>query len=62
MSDNLKDIITKLLDKDSSKRLGSKNDADEIVNHPWFKDIEWEGLMNKTLESPFKPDMEKMVA
>jgi serine/threonine protein kinase len=62
MSDNLKDIITKLLDKDAEKRLGSKNDADEIVNHPWFKDIEWEGLMNKTLESPFKPDMEKMVA
>jgi len=62
MSDDLKDIITKLLDKDATARLGSKNDADEIVNHPWFKDIDWENLMNKTLESPFKPDMEKMIA
>ena len=53
MSDDLKDIITKLLDKNSETRLGSKNDADEIVNHPWFKDIDWEGLMNKTIESPF---------
>jgi len=36
MSDELKDIIKKLLDKNPLTRLGSKGDADEIVNHPWF--------------------------
>ena len=47
MSDNLKDIINKLLDKNPTKRLGTANDADEIVNHPFFADIDWDKLMNK---------------
>jgi hypothetical protein len=33
MTDDLKDIINKLLDKNPETRLGSKSDADEIVNH-----------------------------
>lgn len=41
MSDEIKDIITKLLNKDQSQRLGSINDADDIVNHPWFKGLDW---------------------
>ena len=36
MSDELKDLITRLLDKNPATRLGSVNDADDIVNHPWF--------------------------
>jgi len=47
MSDELKDVITKLLTKDVEVRLGSKTDADEIVNHPWFADMDWEKLMSK---------------
>ena len=53
MSDNLKDIITKLLDKNHESRLGSQGDADEIVNHPWFADMDWDGLMSKKIPSPF---------
>lgn len=60
MSDDLKDIISKLLCKDVETRLGSTNDADEIVNHPWFSDIDWTKLMNKELESPFQPDLEQI--
>lgn len=60
MSDDLKDLITKLLDKDPKTRLGSTTDADEVVNHAWFRDLDWEGLMNKTIDLPFKPDMEKI--
>jgi hypothetical protein len=41
-------------------RLGSKGDADEIVNHPWFSDINWDKLMKEELESPFIPDMDKL--
>jgi serine/threonine protein kinase len=60
MSDELKDLITRLLDKDPKTRLGSKTDADEVVNHAWFRDLDWEGLMNKTIDLPFKPDMDKI--
>ena len=60
MSDELKDLITKLLDKDPKTRLGSTTDADEVVNHAWFRDLNWEGLMNKTIDLPFKPDMDKI--
>lgn len=60
MSDELKHLIIKLLDKEQSTRLGSTNDADEVVEHPWFKDVDWEGLMKKTVDLPFKPDMEAL--
>lgn len=60
MSDELKDLITRLLDKDPKTRLGSNTDADEVVNHAWFRDLDWEGLMNKTIDLPFKPDMDKI--
>ena len=60
MSDELKDLITRLLDKDPKTRLGSTTDADQVVNHAWFRDLDWEGLMNKTIDLPFKPDMDKI--
>jgi protein-serine/threonine kinase len=42
--------------KKSDVRLGSSgDDAKEIKNHPFFKNIEWEILMKKSLEPPYKP-------
>jgi len=58
MSEELKDIIMKLLDKNQKTRLGSQNDADDLVNHPWFRGFDWDGIMSKKLNAPFKPDME----
>ena len=58
MSDELKDLIKKLLEKDPKQRLGCENDADDIVNHPWFADMDWEALMSRSMDSPFSPDME----
>ena len=40
MTDECKDFIRKCLSLDPEKRLGSKNDIDEILLHPWFKDID----------------------
>ena len=62
MSEELKDIITKLLERDSKKRLGSVNDADDLVNHPWFADIDWKALMDRQMPSPFLPDMDQIRA
>jgi len=39
MSDECKDFISKCLEKEPSKRLGSTNDIAEITGHPWFADI-----------------------
>lgn len=60
MSDDLKDIINKLLEKNPMCRLGSNYDADEIIQHPWFQDIDWDRLIKGELQSPFIPDMEKI--
>ena len=43
-SDTLMDLIHKLLDKNKLSRLGSQNDAAEILAHPFFEDIELDKL------------------
>lgn len=46
VSSHCKSIIKKLLIKDDSKRLGSKNGAADIKQHPFFKSISWALLRN----------------
>ena len=41
LSDQCKDIITKLMRNNPRTRLGSKNGIDDIKNHPFFQDINW---------------------
>lgn len=37
-------------------RLGSSpDDAQEIKNHSFFKNINWDNLLKKKVEPPFKP-------
>ena len=43
-SDEVMDLIQQLLIKDKDKRLGSKGDMDEVLSHPWFKDIDFDAL------------------
>lgn len=57
VSEMAKDIINKLLVKDMEKRLGSTDDVNEIVNHPWFKDLDVSKILNKEISPPFKPEM-----
>lgn len=38
-------------------RLGSKGDAEEVVSHPFFRSLDFAQLLEKVLESPFKPDV-----
>jgi len=30
---------------------------DDIKNHIWFLDIEWDDLLAKKVEAPFKPEV-----
>ena len=44
VSPEMRDIITQLLDRDPTKRLGTKGGFKEIMAHPWFKNYDWELL------------------
>jgi serum/glucocorticoid-regulated kinase 2 len=57
ISDNCKDLITKLLTKDQTKRIGSAADSLEILSHPWFADIDISKLLERKLKAPFVPDV-----
>jgi len=56
VSDQAKDIITKLLVKDQTKRLGSQNDSLEVLSHPFFAQIDINKLLTRQLKAPFIPD------
>jgi len=57
MSEEAKDLITKLLTKDPKERIGTEGGMDEIIGHDWFKDINFEELLKKEIDAPFLPDL-----
>lgn len=52
------DIIFGLLQKDKSKRIGSKADFNEVKEHEFFKPIDWEKLLRREIKAPFVPRIE----
>jgi len=54
LTDAAKDFILQLLKKNPSERLGT-NGVEEIKNHRWFSDLDWELLAQKKVPAPFKP-------
>ena len=48
-SDEIMDVIIKLLDKEKSSRLGSNGGAKEILAHPLFKKTDPNKIYNKTM-------------
>mmetsp|Transcript_938 Transcript_938/g.596 ORF Transcript_938/g.596 Transcript_938/m.596 type:complete len:83 (+) Transcript_938:822-1070(+) len=43
--ENAKNLLEGLLQRNPRQRIGSSSDgADEIKNHPFFADIDWEAL------------------
>ena len=58
-SDNLVDLVQKLLTKDKETRLGAKGDLKEIMAHPFFSDINFDELVAGTIKPPFKPEIEE---
>jgi len=59
ISDEVKDLISKCLIKDPAQRMGSQSDSEEFKRHPWFANMDWESLMNKTMKAPFEPELAK---
>lgn len=52
------DLLIKLLQKDPKERL---SEAADIKGHPFFKDIDWAKLLNKSYIPPFKPNVDSLL-
>lgn len=50
MSEPLKDLITKLLDRNALTRLGSKGGVNEVITHPFFAGIDFKKLQARELD------------
>ncbi|KAI9726984.1 MAG: serine/threonine protein kinase, AGC [Chrysothrix sp. TS-e1954] len=58
MSVDAKDIISKLLEVNPSKRLGNQRaGAADVKKHSWFKDIEWDKLYRREMRGPIIPHL-----
>eukprot|EP01137_Pigoraptor_chileana_P006815 Opistho-2@51572 len=56
VSENARSLLTGLLDRDPTKRIGSgPTDAEEIKSHLFFKDVDWAKLLRKEYTPPFNP-------
>eukprot|EP00013_Stygamoeba_regulata_P015049 CAMPEP_0177681830 /NCGR_PEP_ID=MMETSP0447-20121125/30932_1 /TAXON_ID=0 /ORGANISM="Stygamoeba regulata, Strain BSH-02190019" /LENGTH=476 /DNA_ID=CAMNT_0019191287 /DNA_START=108 /DNA_END=1538 /DNA_ORIENTATION=- len=52
ISPEARDLLEKLLERDPDKRL---TDPKAIKAHPWFKNMDWDALLNKQVKPPFIP-------
>ncbi|EFA79839.1 putative protein serine/threonine kinase [Heterostelium album PN500] len=58
ISKNATSLISMLLNRDPSRRLGSgESDVEEIKSHPFFRSINWTKVLNKEIDPPFKPHL-----
>ena len=58
VSEDAKDLISKLLEKDPGVRLGRKG-LKEIKKHPFFNNIKFDSIRKKKIKAPFKPKTEE---
>ena len=49
--------MTKMLNKNKEERIGAQNGIAEILAHPFFKDIDFDELLNKNLDPPYVPNL-----
>ena len=52
ISKNAQKLIRELLKRNPAERLGSKNDVDDIKNHVYFEDVDWEKVYKKEYIPP----------
>jgi len=56
MTPYAKDLLSRLLVRDPTKRLGSgERDANELKEHPFFADMDWDALSKGQVAAPWVP-------
>jgi len=61
MPSEARSVMTGLLQRDPSRRLGA-NGGEEIKRHPFFaKYVDWTRLLAKKIQPPFKPSVESVL-
>lgn len=59
MSTACQDLVKALLKKEPEERLGGKDgDFEDIKNHSWFSQVDWDILLSKKIIPPFKPKLD----
>lgn len=48
------DFINKCLQRKADKRLG-QGGTEEVKQHYWLRDVDWQALSEKRIEAPYKP-------
>ena len=51
-SEELKDLLKKMLNKNPKERIGIENDKTDLKNHEFFRDINWDDIMKKKVKPP----------
>jgi len=57
LSQEGRNFVKGLLNRNPAHRLGAKADAEELMAHPFFADIDWSALSKKMSQPPFKPKL-----
>lgn len=57
MSENCKNFITRLLEKNPANRLGSRGGLEEVLTHPWFAELDHEKILERRIEAPVRPTL-----
>lgn len=55
LSDQCKALVVALLNRDPKKRLGSRDDVEELKAHAFFASINWRDLYDKKIVPQFRP-------
>ncbi|EME88633.1 uncharacterized protein MYCFIDRAFT_213358 [Pseudocercospora fijiensis CIRAD86] len=50
-------FVKGLLNRNPAHRLGARGDAEELMAHPFFSDVDWNALSKKLVAPPFKPKL-----
>ncbi|KAL8716348.1 MAG: hypothetical protein Q9220_000253 [cf. Caloplaca sp. 1 TL-2023] len=56
-----RNFVKGLLNRNPKHRLGAINDAEDLMAHPFFSDLDWDALAKKTIVPPFKPQLKSML-
>lgn len=57
LSQEGRNFVKGLLNRNPKHRLGAIDDAEELKRHPFFGDVDWVSLSKKVITPPFKPKL-----